>query len=744
MTEIEQPAAQRLLRECRDLLEHDLGEWMDELGPALDEALFGLANTSHDDAKRSEYLRLRNEVQASWSKLSDAFKERLAKDLQHVKVVENHAHHDARPAGLQLELVDDKELTERIVAREFVARVAEFCSEEMYALDRRVALLVGKDEMSTRGNRFGPKMVCEAVRAGCEAMLADIDSRTLLLRQMERQLQAELPALYRAINEILIEAGILPELKRTYRRSATNGTSITTEATGVENILNTLQRLAQARIPSVAGTAMGHMSPGVGIGVGGTGGSGMPLGLPGGQLLPPGAIAVSAEFFKSLQALQTLPAATPGVLTNVVRMARESDAARQAPPLDAITMDIVATLFDLIFDDDKVAEAVKGMISRLQIPVLKVAMIDPQFFADRSHPARRFLDSISGIAIRWGSVVKEGDPFYVKLSGLVEHVQNTFDQDVAVFGTALTELATFVTEHEVKEAETSRVVVEAMQRKESEAQLLVERQQAAGLATDAALTPLLETKLPLPIEQFLRGQWRAVLQKIATGSGPQSVQFQTAVRISEELVWSVTPMKQAEDRQRLAALLPKLLPALHQGLDHLGISTDAHQPLFDALMLLHSAALRADKRALRKAPGLEEPPSQETAPRTAFAAETLHVTHLIENGIQIEEVSLVEHEVPEGVSVQSSAWMRRVKHLVRGDWVEFIDNGQARRERLTWLSPRRTVYIFSNHATNCAISITPEALAHRLQNETARLVEHEAPMFERALDGAIKVLEKAA
>ncbi len=203
-------------------------------------------------------------------------------------------------------------------------------------------------------------------------------------------------------------------------------------------------------------------------------------------------------------------------------------------------------------------------------------------------------------------------------------------------------------------------------------------------------------------------------------------------------------MKQAEDRQRLAALLPKLLPALHQGLDHLGISTDAHQPLFDALMLLHSAALRADKRALRKAPGLEEPPSQETAPRTAFAAETLHVTHLIENGIQIEEVSLVEHEVPEGVSVQSSAWMRRVKHLVRGDWVEFIDNGQARRERLTWLSPRRTVYIFSNHATNCAISITPEALAHRLQNETARLVEHEAPMFERALDGAIKVLEKAA
>lgn len=721
MTEIDQPIAQRMLRECRDLLEHDLGEWIDELGPTLTEELATLASTTHEDARRSEYLRLRNEVQMRWETLAEAFKDHLSKALQHVKVVENTPRQVDQFGERQLELVDDKELTQRIIMREFAARVSEFCSEEMYALDRRMALLVGKDEMDTRGNRFGPKVVCEALRVGCESMLAELDSRTLLLRQLERQLQAELPALYRAINEILIEGGILPELKRTYRRAVAG--KITGAAAETENILNTLQRLAQARQSTVGGAA-----PAAGGGAAGQG-----------SVLPPGAIAVSADFLKSLQTIQALPEAMPGTLTNVVRLARESDAARQAAPLDAITMDIVATLFDLIFDDDKVPEAVKGMVSRLQIPVLKVAMIDQKFFADRSHPVRRFLDSISGIAIRWGESVNEGDPFYLKLSQLVERVQNTFDQDVAVFGTAVAELASFVTEHEAKEAETSRVVVEAMQRKEDEQKSLAERQGAASQAADAVLAPLLAEKMPRPIEQFLRGQWHAVMQKIGAGNGVDSPQFQTAGRIATELAWSVTPKKSAEERQRLASLLPKLLPALQQGLDRLGTPAEVRKPLFDALMTLHSAALHADKRTLRKAPELEESVPQETG-----GPVTLQVTHLVENGIRIEDVSLVEHEAPEGSSVQSNTWLRRVKHLVRGDWVEFVDNGETRRERLTWLSPRRTVYIFSNHATNAAISITPEALAHRLQNETARLVERDAPMFERALDGAIKALDKAA
>ncbi|KYC28844.1 conserved protein of unknown function [Sterolibacterium denitrificans] len=777
MTEITSSLAQRLLRDCRELLERDLGEWLDELGPQVAEKLQELADNTRELDKRTEYLRLRDEVQLFWDKLTTAFRGRLAWALEHVAppaAAAAAAGDDAQP----LALVDDQELTERIVTREFIARLSESCSEEMYALDRRVALLVGQEEMERCGNRFGPQAICAAAQAGCEAMLADPAARTLLLRQLERALHGELPLLYRALNEVLIGAGILPEFKRSYRH-ATVGSSAAADA---GNILDTLQRLARARLPGlVAGVGSGSaaLAGGMGADVAGTLGAAMPLsaGSPGvgagtaAPLLPPGTIAVSADFLASLQALQmATPEDGAGTgtgtepLTNVVRLARASAAAQQAAPLDSITMDIVATLFDLIFDDDKVPEAVKGLVSRLQIPVLKVALLDQKFFADRGHPARRFLDSISGIAIRWGGTIDMGDPFYGKLSELIGRIQNNFDQDVAVFGTAVAELSAFVNECEALEEETSNSVVEAVQRREAAQQRRLAREAAASQAAERVLAQVITKKTPLPIEQFLRGQWRAVLEHIGTADGADggidSPSFQAAERVAEELAWSVTPKRSTEDRQRFTALLPKLLPALHQGLDRIGIGADARKPLFDALITLHAAALHADRRALRKAPALEAEAVADEA-STDAASVTLQVTHLVENGIQIEDVALVEPASALDSSLPGNPWLRRVRQMVRGDWVEFIDadasgrdgseesdgcegtSGAARRERLTWLSPQRTVYIFSNHATNCAISITPEALAHRLQNATARLVEHETPLFERALDGAIKALDQA-
>lgn len=772
VTETNLSFAQRLLRDCRELLERDLGEWLDELGPQVVEKLQELADNTREADKRNEYLRLRDDAQLFWDKLATAFRSRLAWELAHVTplaAAEAAAGHDAQP----LALVDDQELTQRIVTREFIARLGESCSEEMYALDRRIAQLVGREEMDRCGNRFGPPAICAAAQAGCEAMLADPAARTLLLRQLERALHIELPLLYRALNEILIGAGILPEFKRSYRHATTATGGGDDGGAGVAdagNILDTLQRLARARLPGlVAGGGGGSVAIAGGIPTG----SGSPGAGTAAPLLPPGTIAVSADFLASLQALQTripLAAMTDGEegsgrLTNVVRLARASDAAQQATPLDTITMDIVATLFDLVFDDDKVPEAVKGLVSRLQIPVLKVALLDQKFFADRGHPARRFLDSISGIAIRWGGTISAGDPFYRKLSELIERIQNNFDQDVVVFGTAVAELSAFVNECEALEEETSNSVVEAVQRREEAQQRQLAREEAARQAAERVLAQAITKKTPLPIEQFLRGQWRAVLEHIGAeegdGAGGDDVMdrpsFQAAARAAEDLAWSVTPKRSTEDRQRFTALLPGLLPALHQGLDRIGIGADARKPLFDTLITLHAAALHADRRALRKAPALAEAAAVGVAVDAEGAA-TLQVTHRVENGIRIEDVALVEPAAAPDNSQPSqpgNPWLRRVRQLVRGDWVEFIDNDAegidgsagsesvARRERLTWLSPQRTVYIFSNHATNCAISITPEALAHRLQNATARLVERETPLFERALDGAIKALDSA-
>ena len=732
LTDIDRQTSEKLLRECRDLLEHDLGELIEELAPVIAEEVLALIDSTRDEARKAEYLRLRTDLQSRWETLTSAYREELGGQLQQAKVVETSKRES--PNLADLEIVDDKDLAEQIVMREFVGRVSEACSEETYALDRRIGYLNGSKNPVQGDNPFGPETVCAAVRAGCSALYPDLDQQTLLLRQLERHLQSELPHLYRAINEVLIEAAILPTLKRSYRPVAPTNTQVT--AADAADIMSTLQRLAQGRSQAAGREAM-SAGPRTGTNVAGSFSPGVGSGM-GGAALPPDAIAGGAALFESLQALQAAPAAT-GELTNVVRLARGSEAARQILPLEAITLDIVAMLFDLIFDDEKVPNSIKGLVSRLQIPILKVAILDQRFFADRGHPARRFLDSVSGIATRWGQTVDERDPFYVKLSQLVERIQNTFAQDADIFGTAITELAAFVGEHESKEVETARAVAEIVQRKEDELRSQREQQAASRLAANAALAPLLATELPKAIEQFLLGHWRDVLQRHALVSGTDSALFLAATRIAKELAWSIAPKTDADERKRQVALLPKLVAGLNQGLDQIGTSADARRLFMDALMDLNLAAIRGVKREQ------EAVPEPVVAPPVDAPAVELQVTHSVENGVRIEEVSLPERGTAADGSAPDRASLRRVKHLVRGDWVDFIDNdGQARRERLTWISPSRSLFLFSNHAANCAISITPEALAHRLQTNTAQLVERDAPMFERALDGAIKALDQAS
>ena len=714
------------------MLEHDLGELIEELAPVIAEEVLALIDSTRDEARKAEYLRLRTDLQSRWETLTSAYRQELAGQLQQVKDVEPCKAE--KPNFADLEIVDDKDLAEQIVTREFVGRISEACSEETYALDRRIGYLNGAEDLDEGDKQFGPAAVCAAVRAGCAAIYADLDQQTLLLRQLERHLQSELPHLYRAINEVLIEAGVLPSLKRSYRPVAPTNTQAAAE--DAASIMSTIQRLAQGRSQAAGREAMAP-GPGTGADVAGSSSPGAGSGM-GGKAPAPDAIAGGAALFESLQALQAAPAAT-GELTNVVRLARGSEAARQILPLEAITLDIVAMLFDLIFNDDKVPNSVKGLVSRLQIPILKVAILDQQFFADRGHPARRFLDSVSGIATRWGQTVDEQDPFYIKLSQLVQRIQNTFAQDADIFGTAITELAAFVSEHESKEIETARAVAEIVQRKEDELRSQREQQATSRLAANAALAPLLATGLPATIEQFLLGHWRDVLQRHALVSGTDSASFLAATRIAKELAWSIAPKADADERQRQAALLPKLVSGLNQGLDQIGTSAEVRRLFMDALMNLNLAAIRGVRREQ------EALPEPVVSPPVVAQAVGLQVTHSVENGVRIEEVSLPEGGTAADGSAQDRASLRRVKHLVRGDWVDFIDDdGQGRRERLTWISPSRSLFLFSNHAANCAISITPEALAHRLQTNTAQLVERGAPMFERALDGAIKALDQAA
>ena len=734
----------RILGDCRDQLVGRLCHWLRDLSTPISEELFVLADSTRERLLQTRYLDLRADVEKDWPHFVETFRRELSAAAERCQNQESPKVGTTTtsmeiPDFEGLQLVDDEDLSEHIVIREFAAQISETCDEELYTLNRRVAALLGHDEQVDSANPLAPTIVCDALSDACATMGSDAQSRLLLLRRIERHLHEGLLKVYQQINAYLIERGILPDLKRTYRRSATATESTTPSgmigavspspaisattggpAISSEGILEALQRIAQLR-SGLGASAIAGM-PGAGL-------AGIPQdAAPALQPPEPGVdqAAMHQLLLSSLNEMQHAPAVESGnVIINQVRMVRESDSAKQVGGLEAVTIDIVAMLFDFIFDDIHVPVAIKALLSRLQIPVLKVAMLTPGFFADRQHPTRRFLGGVSGVAIRWGSSVDETDPFYRKLAELVDRIQSEFENDVEIFGTALSELEGFVREHESDEDSTTLTAANVVIQRELEAEALERAQRAVR-------SFLMQNTLPPLIEAFLKDYWVDVLRSIATKNNGNEAEWKAASDAMIDLAWSIEPKKNPPDRLKLISLLPKVLAQLNKGLDSISAPAEQRSAFFDGLVKLHSAALKGD---IPPALAQEKVPELPASPPLLGDGDLL-VTRSVDHGIEVEEVVLVG---------ASPVWraddreiFRQVAELKRGDWVEFCDaEGHKNRERLNWISPQRGILLFSNHRSAKAISIAPEALVRQIRAGNATILLEEA-IFERALSDALE------
>lgn len=748
----ERSPGQRILGECRNQLEDGLSDWLRDIATPISEELFVLADSTRERLKQTRYLDLRADIEKDWPQLIETFRRELVAQFE---LVQGQGRQGTKNQAIALEVPDfegltliaDEDLSEHIVIREFAAQLSETCDAELYSLDRRVAALLGQNEPVDGTNPLAPPVICQALVDACAALGSDAEERLLLLRRLERHLHLALPPIYQKINASLIERGILPDLKRNYRRSNTiagvgaasndaasmslaasnNPPSATQNAalTTGEGMLDALQRLVQARSSSygpVGSPASGAVDS---------------LGIPGsiGQEPLPNAAALSHLFLASLDEMQH---ATPGEgesqTVNRVRIVRDSEAARQIGHLESVTIDIVAMLFDFIFDDRDIPPAIKALVSRLQIPVLKLAMLDHEFFADRQHPARRFLGSISGISVRWGNTVDETDPFYKKLAELVERIQNEFECDVDIFGTALGELESFVDERENEEQSTVLAAADLVVQREQETSTWERAQQAVQSFWSHPLPPL--------IESFVSDHWIYALQKVARENDTESSAWQSAVGAMTDLDWSVQAKKTPDDRLKLVSILPRLLTQLNKGLDSISADPDERRAFFDTLVEYHSAALKGEALGV-PAPDAVKPAEAPdfTPPASATQDGDLLTTRSIDNGVEVEEIILVGASPIWRASDREA--FARVSELKRGEWVEFRqEDGSSSRERLNWISPQRGILVFSNHRSAKAISISPEALARQLRDGNATIV-NDTPLFERALSGVLESLNAA-
>jgi hypothetical protein len=187
-------------------------------------------------------------------------------------------------------------------------------------------------------------------------------------------------------------------------------------------------------------------------------------------------------------------------------------------------------------------------------------------------------------------------------------------------------------------------------------------------------------------------------------------------------------------------MLPGMLKSVQAGLLRAEVSEDGRDAFLGLLVDCHAAAVKAGLRGLGALPGHPEPePDIPAAPRIERSV-------VPAGELQVEEIRLTKPRV-KGVSAVRNVFTRTGiwTNLERGTWVEFRNGDLVPvRARLTWISPQKGVYLFTNAlGVGNAVSISPEALAEQMRRGEARILDS-APLVDRAVDSMLANLRGEA
>lgn len=273
-----------------------------------------------------------------------------------------------------------------------------------------------------------------------------------------------------------------------------------------------------------------------------------------------------------VSALYTAP-----VLMQEIELQRQDLKRAAATQEERTTIEIVALLFQSILTEDRLPPAMRVWFARLQMPVLRVAVTEPDFFATLDHPARKLIDRMGACVMGFGTeATAEDDVLGLEVKRIVQVVEAYPDTGRRVFQTVLNEFEKFLETYFRDQNENSRKGV-------SLAQQLEQRETLAIQYTIELRRMLEEMPVQEGVRQFLFDVWADVLATVAVGQGTAGDQARAMKRVAADLIWSAGAKVTREERADVLRRLPVLLKSLRDGMSAAGIAAARQEELIKQL-----------------------------------------------------------------------------------------------------------------------------------------------------------------
>lgn len=755
---------QHLLKEYREQVQIFLSTQLSEMFEQIEPALVDFANMAETNSAQTRFFDTINIIRNQRKAVEECFKEEIARGFDEF----SRMTHISYPIPLietddeqHLDMVDNDVLEEHLAIQNMISKSQNSCYKELYSLGQRLSMVRGGKKLVEEDIPACPAHLATSFQIAAKKLELEKDLLLITYFMFGKFVLDEVKPTYQGVNDLLIEAGIFPNLTLKGLKSPETREP-TAEKTAAITPPEPLP--ADAMVPLNQPNA--DTAP---VENGREGASA--------EISHEQQVALGEEMFQSIHSLltarrQSTPeyqnhpeyaangdrstlAGTPELLTAIDSLQPVSStellpaiandggqpqsieldpdliehvrvtliAERQKlfqeldknkiPTADLDTIDLVGMLFEEVLNEEELSNIAKALISHLHTPYLKVAIIDHSFLIDHRHIARQLLDLMISAGCDW---IDEDDlrrGIYYPMQESVNLILSTFQKDLDIFEEQYEALS--------KQMDLLEQRAKLVEERNLEAAKGRERlENARARAREIIEIRCLKHTLHPVQERFLTHAWldRMILMLLRDPEAEKSNEWADILKVVDAVIRAGDAKNNLRIKAWLKSVLPNLKRRIDAGLSSLG---DYHQPDTDALFKLMISYIKAT-------------PGTETEKSTQATEAARH---------EVPEPGTEEKKAP-ALSEKEKNMLSILKDVKFGTWFELMDDKQVKRHlKLSWYSPVTNKYMFVDRFGIQAFITPIDSLAQQMCEGTANIVtQQEVPFMNRALKKIHTLLEK--
>ncbi|MDX1569037.1 MAG: DUF1631 family protein [Xanthomonadales bacterium] len=725
----------RLIGECRRIMEEALISWTGPAFTATCDYLFNKAETAQSTEQQNRMLAVVNILKKRQEKFSEQLVAALGRSFQTGMDRAGAFGGSAGSTDGELSLVEEEELEQSLAINDMANKAELRYTRPIHALNQRLTVLNRGRPVTSETNPVGPRQLGRALQSACQCLELESAFQVVLFKAFDRILLKQLGECYESLNKLFVDAGILPNIKFEAKKTSTAPKAPSDEEKEVDPGEAEAKQTKGREPPSDGRRSRSGESRSE------TGSLTREVREESAELIgrirnlmervgnrhatagPDRPAAEPAEIDSALGDIQgQLKGSRQGLDSTAIRRRLDhllSNHQRGLNAEQAQTVELMGMIYDYVRDEIQ-AKPVAGLLEQMQIPMLRVAMADQAFLEDSEHPARQFFNTIADAGDLWMDDNPEDSATFQKIGDAVNTVLSEYEGDVGLFRGLAEDLEKHIALLSRRAQAAEKRHVQARQGQEK---LAIARESA-----QQAINGLVERYNPPEFTRtLLTGGWNDYLALLHLRHGEDSEAWKEGLSTAKYLAVALQGRIPAAMADRMRGQLESVSKAVASGLSQVGYGQQDIEGVLDRVE--EGVAWAADQDRSKPQPA----EIQESAP--VFAHEGKAET-------RVKSLKAAEAELSETEKQQ----LARLRLTPFGTWFELQleASGPWVKRKISWYSPvSGHCLMVNNHGQPEELDLVK--LAKLMAAGRARRHEKESkPLLDRALGAVFRQLKRMA